>query len=57
MYLLRIRTQLEWKVDTQILSAPKPTSLSTLSRISPAALLVKVIAMIFQGLTPFSSIR
>ena len=48
---------MEWKVLTQMLSDPKPTRLSTRSRISPAALLVKVMARIFQGLTPFSSIR
>ncbi len=52
-----MRTQAEWKVETHIWSAPKPTSLSTLSRISPAALLVKVIARMFQGFTPISSIK
>ena len=55
--LRKMRTQEEWKVLTQMLSAPKPTSLSTRSRISPAALLVNVMAMMFHGLTSFSSIR
>ena len=57
IYLCRIRTQAEWNVETQMLSEPNPTSLSTLSRISPAALLVKVMARICQGLTPSRSIR
>ena len=57
MCLRRIRTQAEWKVDTQMLSEPNPTSLSTRSLISWAALLVKVIARMFHGLTPISSIR
>lgn len=48
---------MEWNVLTQMLSAPNPTSLSTRSLISPAALLVKVIANIFQGFTPCSSIK
>ena len=52
-----MRTQVEWKVLTQMLSAPKPTSWSTLSLISPAALLVNVMASIFHGFTCFSSIR
>ena len=52
-----MRTQDEWKVITHTPSAPSPTILSTLSRISPAALFVKVIAMIFHGLTPHSFIR
>ena len=55
--LRRMRTQVEWKVLTQMLSAPNPTMSSTRSRISPAALLVKVMARIFQGFTPFSSMR
>ena len=52
-----MRTQVEWKVLTQMLSAPNPTMSSTRSRISPAALLVKVMARTFQGFTPFSSMR
>ena len=40
-----------------MLSEPKPTMLSTRSRISPAALLVKVIARMFHGFTPTFSIR
>ena len=55
--LLKIRTQREWKVLTQTLSAPYSTRLLTRSRISSAALFVKVIARIFQGFTPFSSIK
>ena len=35
--LRRIRTHIEWKVLTQMLSEPKPTRSSTLCRISPAA--------------------
>ena len=54
---LKMRTQVEWNVDTQMLSEPYPTSWSILSRISPAALFVKVIAIILYGFTPFSSIR
>ena len=50
-------TQAEWKVLTQMLSEPNPTRSSTLCLISPAALLVNVIARIFQGFTPRSSIR
>ena len=55
--LRRIRTQEEWKVLTQTASAPWLTSRSTRSRISPAALLVKVMAIMFQGATPISSMR
>jgi hypothetical protein len=39
-----MRTQAEWKVETHISRARRPTSSSTRSRISAAALLVKVIA-------------
>ena len=46
IYLRKIRTQVEWNVHTQILSEPYPTIWSIRSRISPAALLVNVIAMI-----------
>ena len=45
----RIRTQAEWKVMTHIALARGPTSSSTRSRISAAALLVKVIARISPG--------
>ena len=38
-------------------SEPKPTRLSTLCRISPAALFVNVMARMFHGFTPCSSIR
>ena len=42
---------MEWKVDTHIAAARRPTSASTRSFISAAALLVKVIAMISPGCT------
>ena len=45
----RIRTQALWKVETHIALARGPTSCSTRSFISPAALLVKVIARICAG--------
>ena len=48
----RIRTHIEWKVDTHIARARGPTSAATRSFISPAALLVKVIARISPGCTP-----
>ena len=47
----RMRTQAEWKVDTHIALARPPTSAATRSFISPAALLVKVIARIAPGCT------
>ena len=53
----KMRTQLEWKVATQIASAPLSTSASTRLRISAAALFVKVMARIFHGDTFFSRIR
>ena len=53
-FLEMYKTKKFFVVLTQILSLPRPTSLSTRSRISPAALLVKVIARIFQGATPCS---
>jgi hypothetical protein len=49
--------QAEWKVETQIPLADPPRSFSTLSRISSAALLVKVTAKICHGGTPFSRMR
>lgn len=42
----RIRTQLEWNVDTHMLLALGPTRWATRSRISAAALLVNVMARI-----------
>jgi hypothetical protein len=42
----RIRTQAEWNVDTHMRPAAGPTRPATRSRISAAALLVKVIARI-----------
>ena len=47
----RIRTHALWKVMTHIAFARGPTSCSTRSFISPAALLVKVIARIWPGWT------
>ena len=47
----RIRTHIEWKVDTHIARARGPTRWATRSFISPAALLVKVIARISPGCT------
>ena len=43
-WLRRIRTQVEWNVDTHMDLARGPTSPTTRSRISAAALLVKVMA-------------
>ena len=53
----RIRTHAEWKVETHIIRAGPPTRSVTRSFISPAALLVKVIANISCGLTPRSLIK
>jgi len=53
----RIRTQAEWKVSTHIALARGPTSSETRSFISPAALLVKVIARIWPGWTPRAARR
>ena len=47
--LRRIRTQAEWNVETHMIRARRPTRSSTRSRISAAALLVKVIARIEPG--------
>ena len=44
-----MRAQAEWKVITHIRRETPPTSSSTRSRISPAALLVKVMARISLG--------
>lgn len=48
----RMRTQAEWKVETHIILAWFPTSPATRSRISAAALLVKVMASTAPGCTP-----
>ena len=53
----RIRTQIEWKVATHMRSACGPTSVATRSRISAAALLVKVMARICPGCAPPSANR
>ena len=53
----RMRTHALWKVITHIALARGPTSCSTRSFISPAALLVKVIARIWPGCTPRSASR
>ena len=45
-WLRRMRTQVEWNVDTHMLRARGPTSATTRSRISAAALLVNVMARI-----------
>ena len=45
----RKRSPKAWKVLTHTLSAPSGTSADTRSRISPAALLVKVTAVISHG--------
>src|SRR3954454_16353229 len=51
-----MRTQAEWKVDTHILRATGPTRDATRPFISSAALLVKVMARISKGETPWSLI-
>ena len=48
----RMRTHIEWNVDTHIARARGPTREATRSFISPAALLVKVIARISPGCAP-----
>ena len=53
---LRMRTQAEWKVETHMRWATGPISEPSLSRISAAALLVKVRARILYGATPCSII-
>ena len=45
----RMRTHMEWKVDTHMPRERVPTSCAKRSRISAAALLVKVMAKISQG--------
>ncbi len=52
------RTQNEWNVEiTGLAMLSPPTSFSTRSAISDAALLVKVTARIDSGITPIFSIR
>ena len=46
---------MEWKVDTHIAFARRPTSAATRSRISAAALLVNVMARICPGCAPWAS--
>src|SRR5262245_14134839 len=53
----RMRPHAEWKVRIQIERATPPSMSSSRSRISPAALFVKVIARISCGLTPIALIR
>ena len=53
----RIRTQALWKVITHIALARGPTKDSTRSRISAAALLVKVMARTWPGCTLRSASR
>ncbi len=45
----RMRTQAEWKVEAQMSLADGPSIRSSRSFSSPAALLVKVMAMMDQG--------
>ena len=45
----RMRTQAEWKVEAQMSLAAGPSIRSSRSFSSPAALLVKVMAMMDQG--------
>jgi hypothetical protein len=53
----RMRTQVEWKVESHTPCATGPSSFSTRSRISPAALLVKVTARMLSGGIPQIPIR
>ena len=52
-----MRTQAEWKVETHIRLARGPTRPMTRSRISPAALLVNVMASTSPGRTPRAASR
>ena len=52
-----MRTQALWKVITHIALARGPTSAATRSRISAAALLVKVMASTWPGCTPRAASR
>ena len=53
----RMRTQAEWKVDIHIRSASGPTKDTRRSRISAAALLVKVMARMLLVQTPCANIH
>src|ERR671917_61101 len=48
----RMRTHIEWNVDTHMARARGPTSWATRSFISPAALFVNVMARISPGCAP-----
>ena len=52
-YILRMRTHILWMVQIHILAAPS-TMTERRSRISFAALLVKVMARMEEGYTPFT---
>jgi len=52
-----MRPHAEWKVITHIVRAMSPTTVSSRSRISPAALFVNVIARISCGFTPTAATR
>ena len=53
-----MRTQKEWNVEiTGLAMLNPPTSFSTRSPISAAALLVKVMARMDSGIAPFCSMR
>jgi hypothetical protein len=51
------RTQTEWKVESHTARASVPRTFSTRSRISPAALFVKVTARIPSGAMPQTPTR
>ena len=53
----RMRAQQAWNVSTHMRPAALPVSVSTRSRISPAALFVNVSARISHGATPVSATR
>ena len=53
----RIRTQTEWNVESQMPVASAPSSFSTRSRISPAALFVNVTARMPSGAMPHAPTR
>ena len=57
MFDLKILMHAEWKVETCMNLASGPTRFSTLSLISPAALLVKVTARMLYGFTFLSDMR
>ena len=55
-YMRRMRTHMLWMVQIHMLSLPSTIS-ERRTRISFAALLVKVMARMDEGRTPFSSMR